>query len=149
MITVKDGVFKLDTAHTSYIFRVTPQSQLEHIYYGSWLPQADADVLALKHTIGLGSTVEYVPGYCLDSHLLEYSGIGKGDYRHSPLECVMPDGSFVTDFVYESHEIEEGTYTSDCGLPFAAGSGQTLSICLRDKKYPGVLLKLNYTVFPE
>ena len=149
MIATQDGVFKLDTAHTSYIFRLTPYGHLEHIYYGLWLPQADADALALKHTIGLGSTVEYAPGYCLDSHLLEYSGIGKGDYRHSPLECVMPDGSFVTDFVYESHEITQGAYTSDCGLPFATGGGQTLSIRMADKKYSGAMLTLHYTVFPE
>ena len=79
MITAQNGVFKLDTAHTSYLFRITAQGHLEHIYYGPWLPQADVDALALKHTIGLGSTVEYAPGYCLDSYLLEYSGIGKGD----------------------------------------------------------------------
>ena len=136
MIATQDGVFKLDTAHTSYIFRLTPYGHLEHIYYGPWLPQADADALALKHTIGLGSTVEYAPGYCLDSHLLEYSGIGKGDYRHSPLECVMPDGSFVTDFVYDSHEIVEGAYASDCGLPFATGGEKTLAITWRIRNFP-------------
>ena len=110
MITAKDGVFKLDTAHTSYIFRVTPHGHLEHIHYGPWLPQADVQALAVKHTIMLGSTVDYgpnTPGYCLDSYMLEYSGIGKGDFRNSPLECTMPDGSFVTDFVYDSHVVTE------------------------------------------
>lgn len=151
MITAKDGVFKLDTAHTSYIFRVTPHGHLEHIHYGPWLPQADADVLAMKHTITLGSTVDYgkdTPGYSLDSHLLEYSGIGKGDFRHSPLECVMPDGSFVTDFIYDSHVVLENGYHSDCGLPFATG-GQTLSVTMVDKKYPAVKLVLHYTVFSQ
>ena len=152
MITANGGVFKLDTAHTSYIFRVTPQGHLEHIHYGPWLPQADTDALALKHTIALGSTVEYTkqaPGYCLDSYLLEYSGIGKGDYRQSPLECVMPDGSFVTDFVYARHEIRQEAYRSDCGLPFASGRGESLSIWLQDKKFPSIQLALHYTVFPE
>ena len=51
MITAQNGIFKLDTAHTSYIFRITPQGHLEHIHYGPWLPQADADALAQKHTI--------------------------------------------------------------------------------------------------
>ena len=151
MITAQNGIFKLDTAHTSYLFRVTPQGHLEHIHYGPWLPQADADALAQKHTIALGSTVEYTsaaPGYCLDSCLLEYSGIGKGDYRHSPLECILPDGSYVTDFVYDSHKITDSAYQNDCGLPFATGNGQTLSISLKDKKYPGLVLVLHYTVFP-
>ena len=151
MITAKDGVFKLDTAHTSYIFRVTPHGHLEHIHYGPWLPQADVQALAVKHTIMLGSTVDYgpdTPGYCLDSYMLEYSGIGKGDFRNSPLECTMPDGSFVTDFVYDSHVVTENGYHRDCGLPFATG-GQTLSISMIDKKFPYVRLSLNYTVFPQ
>ena len=57
MITAQNGIFKLDTAHTSYLFRVTPQGHLEHIHYGPWLPQADTEALAQKHTIALGSTV--------------------------------------------------------------------------------------------
>ena len=151
MITAKDGVFKLDTAHTSYIFRVTSQGHLEHIHYGPWLPQADVDALAVKHTIMLGSTVDYdkhTPGYCLDSEMLEYSGIGKGDFRHAPLECTMPDGSYVTDFVYDSHVVTENGYHNDCGLPFATG-GQTLSISMVDKKFPNIRLVLNYTVFSQ
>ena len=152
MITIQKNVFKLDTAHTSYLFRVTPQGHLEHVYYGPWLPQADANVLARKHTISLGSTVDYTPaapGYCLDNYLLEYSGIGKGDFRHSPLECILPDGSFVTDFIYDGYTQIQQPFSADCGLPFAAGNGQTLSIRLKDKKYPSLVLTLHYTLFPE
>lgn len=152
MITIQKNVFKLDTAHTSYLFRVTPQGHLEHVYYGPWLPQADANVLARKHTISLGFTVDYTPaapGYCLDNYLLEYSGIGKGDFRHSPLECILPDGSFVTDFIYDGYTQIQQPFSADCGLPFAAGNGQTLSIRLKDKKYPSLVLTLHYTLFPE
>lgn len=152
MITIQKNVFKLDTAHTSYLFRVTPQGHLEHVYYGPWLPQADANVFARKHTISLGSTVDYTPaapGYCLDNYLLEYSGIGKGDFRHSPLECILPDGSFVTDFIYDGYTQIQQPFSADCGLPFAAGNGQTLSIRLKDKKYPSLVLTLHYTLFPE
>ena len=152
MIAVQNGVFKLDTAHTSYIFRITAQGQPEHIYYGPWLPQADVEALTMKHTIALGSSVEYstaAPGYCLDRMLLEYSGIGKGDFRHAPLECILPDGSFVTDFVYHSYKLIDGSFSDACGLPFATGGSQTLSLLLRDKKYPALELRLHYTVFPE
>ena len=99
----------------------------------------------------LGSAVAYEKDgvYCLDKMLLEYSGIGKGDYRHSPIELIMPDGSFVTDFVYESHEIIDGSYTRDTQLPLAYGDGQTLLITLADKKYPDVKLKLGYTVYEK
>ena len=147
MIEEKKKVFKLDTQNTSYIFAISPQGHPIHIYYGSRLPRADVDALQMKNNITLGSAVEYAPGYCLDSQLLEYSGIGKGDYRHSPLECTLPDGSFTTDFVYEGFRITEGSYENDCGLPFADGGSQTLSIWFRDQKYRSLRLFLNYTVF--
>ena len=147
MIWENKRVFRLDTENTSYILRITPQGQAEHIYYGRRLPSADVEALRLKNTITFGGTVDYDKGYCLDSALLEYSGIGKGDYRHSPLECVLPDGSFTTDFVYKSHEISDGAYQSNCGLPFASGKAKTLSITFADKKYKNLKLVLHYTVF--
>ena len=152
MITVNDLVFKLDTENTSYIFAVTPNGHAEHIYYGARLPEADEEALRLKNTIVLGSTVDYAKetsGYSLETLPQEYAGIGKGDFRHSPLELIMPDGSFVTDFVYKSHEVSGAPYRADCGLPFATGNGQTLSLTLEDKKYPDITLRLSYTVFEE
>lgn len=149
MIEVKKKVFKLDTQNTSYIFAISSQGHPIHIYYGSRLPRADVEALGLKNNITLGSTVDYAPGYNLDSQLLEYSGIGKGDYRHSPLECILPDGSFTTDFVYEGHRVTEGAYESDCGLPFATDGAETLTLWFRDTKFRSLRLFLNYTIFPE
>ena len=147
MIEEKKNVFKLDTKHTSYIFEISPYGHPIHLYYGSRLPRADVDALRMKNNITLGSAVDYAPNYCLDSSLLEYSGIGKGDYRHTPLECMLPDGSFTTDFVYEGHRITEGSYEQDCGLPFADGGNETLTVWFQDKKYRSLRLFLNYTVF--
>ena len=92
MITAGEKVFKLDTADTSYIFKISDYGHPLHIYYGSKLPTADVEALEIKNNITLGSTVEYGAGttnYALDSLLLEYSGNGKGDYRHSPIEFIM------------------------------------------------------------
>ncbi len=148
MITEKNRIFQLDTRHTSYIFRIAPSGQPEHIYYGGKLPEGDYAGAALKNNAPLGSTVCYEDStVCLDSMLLEYSGIGRGDYRHSPLEVGMPDGSYVTDFVYNSYEICPEPFDSDCGLPFAQGPAQTLYIHLKDKKYPALQMSLVYTVF--
>ena len=149
MIWENKRVFQLDTKNSSYILRISQRGQAEHIYYGRRLPSADVEALRIKNNITFGGTVDYDKGYCLDSTLLEYSGIGKGDYRHSPLECVLPDGSFTTDFVYESYAISDGAYTSDCGLPFADGKAKTLSLIFADKKYKNLKLVLNYTVFAD
>lgn len=150
MISEKELTFKLDTRATSYIFRITEKGHPEHIYYGKRLPEADADALALKNTIMLGTTVAYDgsdPAYSLDTLPLEYSGVGKGDFRHSPIELIMPDGSFVCDFVYESHEMINGSRTSGSGLPVADGADSTLLLTLVDKKYKDIKLVLSYSVF--
>lgn len=150
MITANNGIFRLDTADTSYVFTLTEKGHLQHIHYGAKIADGDIEALKIKNNVGFGTTVEYDGnGYALEVLLLEYSGIGKGDYRHTPIEFIMPDGSFTTDFVYESHEITDSAYSRDCGLPFAGGPAQTLSITLADKKYPEAKLVLNYTVFEE
>ena len=145
MISIKKGVFKLDTAHTSYLFDTTLSGKLRHLYYGKRLPAADAEALAVKNEIQMGSAVQISPGECLDDILLEYSGIGRGDYRHSPLECIMPDGTFVTDFTYEAFTVSQKVPTLP-GLPSAHGDGETLTVILKDSKFK-VYLKLHYAVF--
>ena len=152
MIEIFDRVFKLSTQNTSYVFAITEDGHVEHIYYGKRIPDGNVDALRLKNTIMLGTTVDYREnkiGYSLDTLPLEYSGIGKGDFRHSPMELIMPDGSFVTDFVYDSYSITDGAFECDGGLPYATGEAQTLNIVLKDKKYEGAVLTLHYTVFEE
>ncbi len=149
MIKHENGIFRLLTSRTSYIFEVDKYSHISHVYYGSRIEDADIDALRLKKNVAYGSSTKYngeSTNYCLDTELLEYSGIGKGDYRHTPCELIMPDGSFVTDFIYESHEIHDGSY--ECQeLPTAYGDAETLTLTLADAKYKDIKLKLNFTVY--
>ena len=69
--------------------------------------------------------------YCLDQMYLEWSDNGRGDYRQSPTELKMPDGTFVSDFVYASHEVIDGSVPMRT-LPSAYGGDQTLVVTLRD-----------------
>ena len=151
MITFGDNVFRLDTAHTTYLFRVTSFGHLEHIYYGARLSPTDrAAVLKLKRSIMLGSSVLYDPSddcYCLNNLLLEWSDNGRGDYRQSPTELKMPDGSFVSDFVYVSHRVEAGSLRMDT-LPSAYGVDQTLVITMKDTTC-NIVLTLYYAVFEK
>ena len=151
MIEIFDKVFKLSTRNTSYVFAVSEDGHAEHIYYGKRISDENVDALRLKNTIMLGTTVDYGEkiGYSLDTMPLEYSGIGKGDFRHSPMELIMPDGSFVTDFVYDGYTVTDGAFECEGDLPYATGEAQTLHITLKDKKYEGVVLTLHYTVFEE
>ncbi len=152
-ISFDAGVFSLNTDAVSYIFRITKFGHLEHIHFGRRLDNVNAEMLAVKHDIQLGSSVMYDKSddnYCLDSLCLEWSGVGSGDYRQTPVEMKMPDGSFACDFVYESHEIISGCAPMK-SLPTAyddENEAQTLIITMREKTHD-VKLMLYYTVFEK
>ncbi len=151
MITFKENVFRLETHDTSYWFRISEFNHMEHIYYGSRLIEQDVEAIRLKHSAELGSSVAYDESdvtYSMDSLCHEYSGIGIGDYRHSPIEIKMPDTTFVSDFVYKSHRIFKG-HMEMSTLPSAYGKDEecsTLEISLADKSNDVELLMF-YTVY--
>lgn len=151
MIDSQEGLFRLTTKNTSYWFRVTPFGHLEHLHYGPVLKDQSPDGLALKRTATVGSSICYDssdPTYCLDNLCLEWSGIGCGDYRHSPVEIKMPDGTFVCDFIYRSYKVLPGAVAID-SMPTAYGNEndcQTLEITLEDTANSTTLL-LYYTVY--
>jgi len=145
--------FYLQTIGTSYWFRVTKFGHLEHTYFGPRLEVQDQQPLALKRSAQTGSTVAYDQSdvtYSLDTLPLEWSGNGYGDYRFSPAELVMPDGSFSHDFKYQMHKIIKG-YLPMAELPTAYGDRsqcETLIITLQDEATE-VYLDLIYTVFDK
>lgn len=158
MIRQIDNLFWFNTAQTSYIFEKTKFGHLEHIYYGPLLnddmhPEKTAVALKHKRSIPIGSSVVYDTSddlYCLDTVCLEWSGIGQGDFRFSPLEIKMPDGSFVSDFVYKSHRVCDGNLKPQT-LPSAYGSEtdcMTLEITLEDHSNQ-MNATLYYTVYEQ
>ncbi|MBM7829835.1 alpha-galactosidase [Agromyces cerinus] len=151
MIDVSADVFFLQTANTSYWFRITEHGHLEHLHYGPLLPIQDPSALGVKRTLEHGSSVVYAPddtSYCLDAVPLEYSGTGQGDYRLSPIEVFTAHG-VDTDFRYREHRIIEGVVAADT-LPTADGGAgvETLEITLADE-LAQLELTLLYTVFPD
>lgn len=154
MIEFKSDIFYLNTENTSYWFRITGHKHLEHIHYGVRLSGSDVDSLLHKRSAIIGSTVDYGrhedDNYSLDSLCLEWSGIGRGDYRISPAELRMPDGSFTSDFVYRSHRIAKGCVSMDA-LPSAyddTSTAETLIVELQDESN-ALGLSLYYTVFEK
>ena len=153
MIVYQDQLFTLETDHTSYLFRVTSFGHLEHIYYGERVPQWETETLTTKRSIMQGSSVLYDAkrdeSYCLDTVPLEWSGVGCGDYRQTPIEVKLADGTYRTDFVYDSYEIVTGCVEME-SLPSAydsAETAQTLIVTMLDHA-ANLKLLLYYTVFP-
>lgn len=149
-------VFHLRGGGISYLFRVTRYGHLEQLHFGAAVdlgeqPLESVAALAVKQPAN-GSGVKYHPddtGYCLDRLPLEYSGLGKGDYRLPAIETTMPDGSFVTDLRYAGHTVHDGTVACSDGLPTAVGADrpcQTLQVELVDGDLAATLY---YTIFPD
>lgn len=153
MIEIRELLFHLRTESSSYLFCVNKSGHLEQVHYGARVETDDAEALSYRRTMPYGSQVMYEDGsdYCLDNVPLNWSGSGKGDFRQPPLEVVLPDGGFTTDFVYVKYEQVKGTVPLD-GLPSAcvgeSEEVQSLVIELKEKVYP-LRLQLIYTVFPE
>jgi alpha-galactosidase len=152
MILARYPYFYLETSKLGYLFSVLPTKKLEHMYFGKRLVDHRYEAMHLKLTAGAGSTIEYQnEGHktLLDMMTLEFSEIGKGDFRLSPIEIKMPDQSFVSDFVYDSFEIVKGTVNSK-KLPIAhkGENVQSLVVKMKDKKF-NIEIKLIYTVFEK
>ena len=142
MILSENNVFLLKNDELSYLFRVTEHGNLEHLHFGAPVRLTDSDALAVKYGTGWGSTGgpegEEFPMYLP----LEWSGLGRGDYRESPLELA---GEMPTGFKFSYSQIHEGIVPMICTLPQAKGDAETLEIVCSN--VGGLTLHLYYTLF--
>lgn len=143
-------VFHLDTKDTSYIMSVLPTGHLQHLYYGKRLRRSD-NYRALERHQAFYCWMVYdrnEPDIGLEQQSLEYSTLGRGDYREPALELAAPDGSFTCDFLYK--EFREYTGAKPvAGLPSALGGEadcRTLEIDLYDEVLD-VTVTLSYGVY--
>ncbi len=156
MIRQLDGIWVLETAHTSYLFRLLETGHLEHLYYGNRISidsKAEAEALAEEHAFAPGNTNTYnssVPQFSLEDMRLEMSSYGKGDIREPFVEVIHADGSYTSDFLFDSAQILEGKQPF-ATLPSSYEENQNvqeLVITLKDAGYP-LTLELHYYVFEE
>ncbi len=150
MILIRYPYIHLKTSNLSYVFSVTQTKKLEHLYFGNRLSDENFEALHFKPTAGIGSAILYERENHqtnLDFIPLEYSEFGKGDFRLSPLEFQMADGTFISDFMYLKHDVIQGVYPSET-LPIGKPSDdiETIVITLKDEKFD-LYLKLIYTVY--
>lgn len=130
---------------------VNEHGHIEQIHYGKRICISDAHALRYKRTIPYGSEIMYSQSdgtYCLDNVPLNWSGIGKGDFRITPFEAEMPDGSYTSDFTFLKADIRKGTYQAKT-LPCAYDDEEdteTLVLYMKDSAF-AVGLELIYTVY--
>ena len=160
MIQIFGDYLLLSTKNTSYAMRVLQTGQLEHIYYGRKLRadmESDLYPLVSKNGCAPGNTIIYDQqhwDYSLENMCLEVGTCGKGDIRDPFIEVVHSDGSFTSDFLYESAEIL-GRKPEYKTMPTAypdepegesAEAGNSLKVVLVDRNY-SLKLEIVYTLF--
>ena len=146
--------FVLDTRNTSYAFKIMETGQPEHLYYGAKITvneMADLEALSEKRAFQQGNSIAYDQehlSFTLEDVSLEMSGYGKGDIREPFVEVVAADGSFTTDFVYESDEIKSGKSELKT-LPSSFGDDvEGLHVTFKDKNN-GYIIVLSYYVYEK
>lgn len=147
-------IFKLDTADSSYIFKIFQENYLVHLYYGKKIPDTNltkfhdrcvnASFSARNANWGeAGPSVDVMP--------MEYATNGCGDMRITGLQVRNADGNASTDIRYISHNIYNGKPKLP-GLPALYANTDdectTLEIKAFDK-VTGLEATLFYTVFEK
>lgn len=154
MIRREKDYFIIDTAHTTYCFRVMETGHLEHLYYGRKIRLSEGvgmEALVEKHAFAPGNVSVYdgeSAHFSLEDIRLEMSSYGKGDIREPFIEVIHGDGSYTSDFLFDKAEIRKGKEESEV-LPGSYDENEEveqLCVTLRDRQYD-LVLELYYNVF--
>ena len=148
------GIFKLDTATSTYVVEIFEQGYLLCPYYGAKIPDVDFEGYMFREYFA-----SFAPSnasvkdntFSADVFPLEYSGFGVGDFRKTAVAIRNADGNNCTDLRYVSHRIYRGK-PALCGLPATYANSddecETLEITTRDAT-TGAVAVLMYTVFEK
>lgn len=141
--------FLLQSKASTYIFKVTKDKYLEHIYYGNKIE--NPVISALHKSTGRASfsaNPDEDGAFSLDVMPSEYPAYGNTDLRMPAYQVELENGSRITDLTYQSYVIEKGK-PKLVGLPSITASGdeaETLSITLVDELIHLKVI-LSYSVF--
>ncbi len=151
-ILVKERLFTLNTAGSTYQFAADARGILRHLYYGARVDGTDFSYLVQQRDRGFsGNPADAGDDRTLsfDTLPLEYPVYGCGDYRESCLAVFHSDGSRGLDLRFENYRIARGK-TALPNLPASIPDAETemLEVHLRDC-VSGLSVYLTYAVFFE
>lgn len=151
-ISKDERLFHLETENSSYVFRVLENQQLQHLYYGKRIH--------VKENYGNLASYQkrgFEVSYTADEERIqlsmipnEYAAYGKGDFRHPAYQVQDATGSRITELKYQGYTLSTGKKRLEI-LPSTfdddGDRSEVLTITLKDDII-GLVVKLNYTVFP-
>lgn len=147
------GIFHLRNDKVSYVLQLVRGKYLLHRYWGKAIREFrdSRPFQAIDRAFSpQPAAYENERTFSLDVLPREYPDYGHGDYRLPAYVVRQADGTTVTEFWYESHEIKAGK-PGLAGLPAAYAKddeAETLTIRLRDTK-GSLAIELQYTIFAE
>ncbi|CRK82320.1 alpha-galactosidase [Neobacillus massiliamazoniensis] len=148
----KDRIFHLSNSRMSYLIQIVHGKYPAHLYWGRHIQvQQPSSILTFKGRAFSPTTESGDKNFSLDTLPQEYPAFGNGDFRNPAYQLRAPDGSTITEFVYDSHEIFQGKRHLK-GLPASYvekdSEADTLVITMVDSML-GVGMNISYTIYRE
>ena len=146
-------LFHLQTAKTSYIFKILENGNAGQLYYGPQIPvKKDYPNLASREEHDCTNTLTVDQSdFQLELIKQDYAGLGKGDYRYPAYQITYPNGSRTSEFEYTGYEVADGKERLK-NMPSAfddqGDDSQTLTVTFKDE-LANLVLQLHYTVFEK
>ena len=147
----ESGEFHLYNKEISYIIKLLPNNQLGNLYFGKVIKDRTSFLhLLQKRPRSLSAYVfEDDPSFSLQYTMQEYPSYGNTDFRYPAFEIKQKNGSRISCFEYQRHEIFTGKRDLK-GLPATyveeIYESDTLEITLFDELIQTELI-LSYTIF--
>lgn len=144
--------FHLFNQEISYIFKISEDGKLLHLYYGENLPDNDySHLIEMHHRPMTTYRNEDDLLYSLEHLKQEFPEYGTTDFRHPAISLLQKNGSRLSDFVYQGYEVEEGKPKLE-GLPATYvdnnDESKTLKVYILDS-VTNVQVELLYTIYRD
>ncbi len=143
--------FILQSKASTYIFRISKNKYLEHVYYGGKIQKPSVQALCKSSPrASFHANPDSDGAFSLDTMPGEYPSYGSTDLRMPAYQIQLENGTRITDLSYQSYEIIKGKSVTK-GLPGVSAKEQeaeTLFLTLTDELI-GLKVILSYTVFCE
>lgn len=144
--------FHLFNQEISYIFKISEDGKLLHLYYGENLPDNDySHLIEMHHRPMTTYRNENDLLYSLEHLKQEFPEYGTTDFRHPAISLLQKNGSRLSDFVYQGYEVEEGKPKLE-GLPATYvdnnDESKTLKVYVLDS-VTNVQVELLYTIYRD
>ena len=143
-------LFHIQSKRTSYILSVLETGHLINLYWGRKINSNKINYVVKKRACGSFLADLYnIEALHLEVIAQEYPSYGSPDLRSPAIQVKLANGTTVTDFRYESHEIYRGKKKLE-GLPATYAEKEdeveSLEITLKDE-VANLRVILSYTVF--